>query len=176
MISEFKKVDVKTLSDNVFKLLDNDWMLITAGTSDSVNTMTASWGGFGILWNKPVAFIVIRPQRYTLGFVENNDSFTLSFFTEEFRSVLQYCGKKSGRDTNKIKESNLTPMTLDKSIAFEQACMVLHCRKLYTDSFKPENFIDKDIVGKIYPTKDFHHFFIAEIIDCYKKELVDLLA
>jgi len=170
MISGFKKQDVKSLSENIFKLLDNDWMLITAGTLESFNTMTASWGGFGILWNKPTATCVIRPQRHTFGFMEKSDYFTLTFFTEEYRNALQICGKKSGRDTDKIKESGLTPLaTNHETIAFEQSKLIMVCRKLYVDDLKPEKFIDTTIPGKIYPNKDFHRFYIAEIVECYTK-------
>jgi len=171
MISGFKKQDVKSLSENIFKLLDNDWMLITAGTLESFNTMTASWGGFGILWNKPTATCVIRPQRHTFGFMEKSDYFTLTFFTEEYRNALQICGKKSGRDTDKIKESGLTPLaTNHETIAFEQSKLIMVCRKLYVDDLKPEKFIDTTIPGKIYPNKDFHRFYIAEIVECYMKD------
>lgn len=170
MNTAFNKIDIKTLSENVFKLLDNDWMLITAGKSDYFNTMTASWGGFGILWNKPTATCVIRPQRHTFNFMEENEYFTLTFFSEEFKEVLNICGKKSGRNTDKIKETGLTPLTMShETVAFEQSKIILVCRKLYVDNFKPENFIDSSIPGKIYPNKDFHRFYIAEIVECYTK-------
>jgi flavin reductase (DIM6/NTAB) family NADH-FMN oxidoreductase RutF len=66
------------------------------------------WGGFGVLWRKNVAWCVIRPQRYTYEFVERADSFTLSFFQERYRSALELCGSKSGRDTDKFKAGGLT--------------------------------------------------------------------
>jgi len=170
MNTAFNKIDIKTLSDNIFKLLDNDWMLITAGKPDSFNTMTASWGGFGILWNKPTATCVIRPQRHTFGFMEENEYFTLTFFPEECKEALNICGKKSGRNTDKIKETGLTPLIMShETVAFEQSRIILVCRKLYVDNFKPEKFIDSSIPGKIYPNKDFHRFYIAEIVECYTK-------
>ena len=168
MIPGFEKREVKTLSDNVFTLLDTDWMLITAGKPESFNTMTASWGGFGILWGKPTATCVIRPQRHTASFMNTNDYFTLTFFAEEHRNILNLCGKTSGRNTNKIKETGLTPLfTAHETIAYEQSRMIMVCRKLYVDDFNPEKFTDTSIPGKIYPTNDFHRFYIAEIVECY---------
>jgi len=65
MISDFKKIEPTAISGNLIKKIGHEWMLITAGNSTDFNTMTASWGGMGFLWNKPVAFIFIRPQRFT---------------------------------------------------------------------------------------------------------------
>jgi flavin reductase (DIM6/NTAB) family NADH-FMN oxidoreductase RutF len=164
----FEEIDVKSLPDNVFQLLDEDWMLIAAGNKENFNLMTASWGSFGVLWNKPIAVIFIRPQRYTLSFVENNTCFTLSFFTQKYRKVLNYCGQYSGRTTDKIKATGLTPvLTPLKNIAFEQARMIFECKKIYADNVKSEKFIDKGIIHQIYPSKDFHKIFIGEIMHCY---------
>jgi flavin reductase (DIM6/NTAB) family NADH-FMN oxidoreductase RutF len=168
MNQNFSEIKVKTLEGNLFKMLDIEWMLITAGKMESFNTMTASWGTFGILWSKPVAIAFIRPQRYTLGFVEKNDLFTLSFFPDKYKKALSYCGQVSGKDVDKIKQTGLKPFATESgAISFEQSKLFFECRKLYTDNFKPENFIDKSIVNSIYPTKDFHKLFIGEITRCY---------
>jgi flavin reductase (DIM6/NTAB) family NADH-FMN oxidoreductase RutF len=164
----FEEINMKKLPDNIFHLLDDEWMLITAGDKNSFNTMTASWGSFGILWQKPTATIFIRPQRYTLDFVEKNDIFTLSFFTESFKPMLNYCGQHSGKNVDKVKESNLTVKVFQSgSIGFEQARMVIECKKLYSDELKPEKFVAKEIIHRVYPTNDFHRMFIGEITHCY---------
>ena len=77
----FSRIDPKELDQNVFSMIGEQWMLVTAGTVERCNTMTASWGGLGVLWGKPVATVYIRPQRYTLEFVEREDCFTLSFLS-----------------------------------------------------------------------------------------------
>ena len=170
MIDHFKEFEIKSLDDNIFSLLDSEWMLITAGNINSLNTMTASWGGFGILWNMPVAFIFIRPQRYTLKFVENKEIFTLSFFEEKYREILNYCGSKSGKDVDKIAETRLDPVETAKGgIFFNQSRLMIECRKIYCDRIKPENFNDSEIEEKIYRNKDYHHLFIGEIITCMKR-------
>lgn len=95
-----KKIDVKELKDNFFEAIGKEWMLVTAGTKESFNLMTASWGGIGWLWNRPVAFGFIRPERYTFEFAEKTDVLTLSFLGmgKEAREVYKVCGSKSGRD------------------------------------------------------------------------------
>lgn len=166
----FRKNDIKSLTDNFFKVIDDDWMLITAGSRESFNMMTASWGTMGILWNKPVAICFIRPHRYTYGFAENADYYTLSFFDETQRRILNICGGMSGRDINKVKETGLTPVLTEfDNIGFEQARMVIECKKLYADYLKEDNFIISEIALKNYPSKDFHKFYIGEIVNCYLK-------
>ena len=117
--------------EDVFNLIGKQWMLVTAGTAEKFNTMTASWGGLGWLWNKPVAFVFIRPERYTHDFIEASDRLTLSFYDEEHRNILQFCGTKSGRDTDKVTSTGLLPLPLDSgTVTFSQARLTLDCRKL----------------------------------------------
>jgi flavin reductase (DIM6/NTAB) family NADH-FMN oxidoreductase RutF len=171
MTNTFKPLNIKYLDRNLFSLLDDDWMLITGGNLGSFNTMTASWGGFGILWNKPVAFVFIRPQRYTLGFMEKHEYFTLSVFGEEYRDILNICGSVSGRDTDKIAETGLTPVeTENKGVFFQQANLYMECRKLYRDRITPGNFIMQEVNRKHYKNNDHHYMFIAEITTCMSKQ------
>jgi flavin reductase (DIM6/NTAB) family NADH-FMN oxidoreductase RutF len=165
---KIQAINVKELQTNVFEILHDRWMLITAGNPDKFNTMTASWGTFGILWNKPVAICFIRPQRYTFEFIETQDLFTLSFFPAQYKHVLNYCGSHSGKDNDKIKETNLTPIFSPQGgIYFEEANLVFECQKMYTDMLKPDNFLQKDLIDKFYPQSDFHKFFIGEITNCF---------
>ena len=97
-----QELDPKRLEENVFSLFDDQWTLITAGTPEHCNTMTASWGGLGVLWHKNVATIYVRPQRYTYEFLETSEFFTLSFFDEAWRQQLSYCGTVSGREADKV--------------------------------------------------------------------------
>lgn len=166
-----KKIDPKDIKENAIKLIGEDWMLVTAGSLDNFNTMTASWGAIGELWYKPVAFIFIRPQRYTYEFVENNDTLTLSFLPETHRSALKFCGSHSGRNTDKIAGTGLTPFATETgSVAFREASIVLECRKLYKQNMDPEAFINKAIIDKAYPGGDFHITFVAEIVNAWVKE------
>ena len=158
------------LNDNLFHLIDKEWMLVTARDAKTgrINTMTASWGGCGILWNKPVAFVFIRPQRYTHEFTEKAEGLTLSFFSEEYRDALKLCGRVSGRDCDKIKEAGLTPVLIGERAAFAQARMVMSCRKLYADDLKEGAFIDPALLSN-YSAGDYHTMYIVEIEGIQKK-------
>lgn len=158
------------LQENAIKIVGLDYMLITAGKKDDFNTMTAAWGGLGFLWNKPVAFIFIRPQRYTYEFVEKYEDFTLSFFEPRYKTILDYCGNYSGRKTDKIKFTGLTPLETERgNIVFSQARLILECRKWYFDDLNPENFLDPNI-KKMYPLDDFHRMYFGEILYCGVKK------
>ena len=150
-------------SENPFKLIGSDWMLITAKKGDKTNMMTASWGGVGILWNKPVATIYVRPQRYTKEFIDNEEYFSLCVLPEEYRQILNYCGTKSGRDEDKIAETKLTIDESEKAPIFKESRLVLICKKLYAQDLTEQSFIDKSLVEKNYQAKDFHTMYIAEI-------------
>ncbi len=164
-----KKIDIKDLKGNAVSLFDDKWCLITAGTEDSYNTMTASWGAMGELWNKDVCFCFIRPQRYTYEFTEKNDLFTLSFFGEEYRKALSFCGTKSGRDCDKAKETGLTPRAVDGSMSFEESEIIIVLKKVAIQDINPEGFIDETIDEKCYPQKDYHRMYIGEVVSCYVK-------
>ncbi len=167
-LKDYTDLDPYKINENIFNLLDNKWMLITAGTKEHFNMMTASWGGMGVLWNKAVVTLFIRPQRYTYKIVEENSSFNVCFFNQEYKPALNFCGSKSGRDFDKVKETGLTPvLTPNNSITFKEAYLSIDCIKLYSDDLKSSNFIDKSLIDKIYPSKDFHRFYIGEIIGCY---------
>ena len=166
MTDTFKDMQANTISDNVFDLVGSDWMLVTAGTSQAYNTMTASWGGFGVLWNKRICWCVIRPQRFTYQFVEKAERFTLSFFNEKHRDALKLCGTRSGRDGDKVAQAGLTPReTKSGSIFFDQARLVIECRKIYYQDLDPDNFLDPGIHDE-YPDRDYHRMYIGEIECC----------
>lgn len=167
----FQEIEAEDIRENVFRLIGKEWMLITAGQKDDYNMMTASWGTAGVLWKKPVVFAFIRPQRYTYEFMESQPHFTISFFPEAHRGVLNLCGTTSGRDLNKMAIEDLTPMeTASGSIAFEEAKLVLECRKIYYDDINPDFFQVFDI-EKVYPAKDYHRFYIGEIMRIWQKKV-----
>lgn len=168
-MSDFKRISAQAIKDNVFRLIGDDWGLVTAEQNGSVNMMTISWGGVGVMWNKPVAFTFIRPQRHTFGFLENGSGFTISFFDEEYRKALGFCGSKSGRDYDKVKETGLTvAYTGDGLPYFEEARLVLVCKKLYAQFLNEESVADGGQVLQYYQD-DYHRMYISEIKEVLAK-------
>lgn len=154
------------LKESVFSLIGDRWMLVAAtDKSGRTNAMTASWGGMGVLWGKKVAFVFIRPQRYTKRFVDEAAKFTLSFFDDSYKNMLGYMGKVSGKDEDKIAKSGLTVTDRNGAPVFKEASLTLVCKKMYRDTLKEENLIDKSIIEKWYPQKDYHDVYVAEIVE-----------
>jgi len=171
-MEKFIEISPNDFNANVIQLIGSEWLLVTAGTMDNYNTMTAAWGGIGFLWNMPVVFIFIRPQRFTFEFTEKYPTFTLSFFEKKYKKALNYCGSKSGRDVDKAKETGLIPLqTQNGNIAFEQASFIIESTKLYFDDIKKANFIVPEIDSKVYPLEDYHRMYIGRIDHIFKNNL-----
>jgi flavin reductase (DIM6/NTAB) family NADH-FMN oxidoreductase RutF len=168
METGFQTLDPEAVQDNVFRLIGKDWMLITAGIRESFNTMTASWGGMGVLWDKKMCFAFVRPTRYTSEFLEKSEFYTFSFLEEQYRDILIYCGTKSGRDVNKVIETNLTPIFGNGTVFFAEARLVMECRKIYVQDITPGNFLDQTM-NEYYPKKDYHRIYVGEIVRCLKR-------
>lgn len=144
----------------------NKWFLLTSGDNTKhFNTMTVAWEFFGIMWNKPVAAVAVRPGRYTYEFIEKNEHFTLSAFNGKYRNDLTLLGTKSGRDGDKISETKLNtiPSSVVSAPSFKEAELIVECKKIYWDDFKPEHFLDPLII-KNYPEKDYHRIYFGEIL------------
>ncbi len=169
-MKKFTKIHVHEVDGNAFKMIGSDWMLVTAGDISSWNTMTAAWGGFGFLWQKNVVFAFVRPTRYTYEFMERADTFTLSFFPEDYRDALNYCGSHSGRDADKAKETGLIPLDTGLgTVGFEQARLIIVSRKIYHQDITPDRFLDPGIAVH-YPQKDYHRMYIGEVVQCLRKK------
>lgn len=165
-----KEISIKALHENASRLISEDWMLISAGNKkDGFNTMTASWGGLGFIWQKDVAFIFVRPQRYTYQFVEANDTFSLCFFGKEYRKQLNFFGSVSGREHDKAKESGFEISEEMGTIYYEEAKIVIICKKLYNQDILESGFIDKEMADKFYKN-DFHRMYIGGIEKVYINE------
>lgn len=169
MMSNFKEINIKDFSPNPFEIKDK-WMLISASKPDgTVNTMTASWGSFGVMWNKEVVFIVIRPQRFTKEFVESSESLSLTFFDNSYKKALAYLGKASGRDEDKIAKAGLSVVMDSEVPYFEEAERVIFAKKLFVQRIEEAAFLDEKIIDRWYPEKDFHYLYIAEITKVLEK-------
>ncbi len=163
VMNTFKTIQPEELSANAFSTIGKDWMLITAEIDGKVNTMTASWGGLGVMWHKNAAFIFIRPQRYTKEFVDASSHLSLCVLDENFRKELTYLGTVSGRDEAKIEKAGLTVCHEAGVPYFDQSKIVLVCRKLFCQQLDPNCFVDTTIEPKIYPNKDYHYMYVCEV-------------
>ena len=158
-------IDLKS----IFDLFDKKWALVTAGSDESFNTMTVSWGGLGTLWSKPVATVYVRPSRYTHEFMDREPLFTVSFFGEQYKKELALLGRYSGRDCDKVGMTSLTPQRIHVpqgcAVVFQQAELTLICRKIYRQDMD-KSLLDPEIASSDYdPEEPAHTMYVGEVIN-----------
>ena len=160
-----------TVLENAMQKIGKEWMLITARDEcqGRVNAMTASWGALGVLWGKNICTCFVRPQRHTYRLMEENSVCSIAFLSEDYRGALQLCGKKSGRDTDKLGEAGLHTVEFDGVPVIVEADTVLICRKLYADDLKKECFLDPALLSH-YAAEDYHRVYVLAIEKVYRKE------
>ena len=161
----FQPISLSELELNVFKTIGEEWMLVTAEKDGKTNTMTASWGGIGVLWGKNVAYVFIRESRYTKELIDSSDTFSLSFFRGYNKRELKYLGAVSGRDEDKIKNARFSVDYLNGTPYIDEATSVLICRKMAAQPISKEFFLDSNIDSTWYKDGDYHVMYVAEITD-----------
>lgn len=164
----FKSVTADKIPGNYIKLLSNA-TLIASGKGDKQNVMAASWGGIGTMWEKPVAFCFLGTTRHSIATMDNGDTYTISFYTEAYSDAIRYCGSTSGRNTDKIKGSGLTPIqTPSGALAFSEAWMILECRKILAQPISGESVVDKSVAEK-WSKDGYHKMYVGEILNVWIK-------
>ena len=161
-------VDITKLSLNAVDMWMGQGLLLTAGTIEDCNMMTIGWGSIGCMWGRPFIQVVVRPSRHTLGYMERSDSFTVCGFLAEYREDLQTLGTISGRDGDKLSKSRLSlkKSTVVASPSYNEASLILECRKMYYQDFDPTHFIDQRISAN-YPQGDYHRAFFGEVVAAF---------
>lgn len=162
----FQPYPVELLDFNPFSKIGKEWMLITAGNKEKANTMTASWGGVGVLWGKNVVYVFIRDTRYTKEFIDKEDTFSLTFLDESYRSALKYLGAVSGRDEDKIGGARMhLDYYQDQTPYIDEGNLVIVCRKMSATRMTEEQFIDPEIADQWYSDGNMHTMYIGEILE-----------
>jgi len=165
----YRETDIETYELKPFEAIGKQWTLISAQKDGVVNTMTASWGGIGVLWSKNVMTVYVRPQRYTREFIDASDYFTVTLFGGHLKE-LGVLGSKSGRDGDKIAEVGFHVETVAGQPTFAEGKTAIVCKKLYRGRLQPENFVTDAIVDSCYPKKDFHYVYVGEIVGIFENE------
>lgn len=167
-----KKVDLKTLRPEIFQVFMKQNALLTAGDRDKCNTMTIGWGQLGTLWNQPVCTVYVRPERYTYEFMESHDYFTVSVLPEGNQKIMGFCGSKSGRDVDKIKECGLTVCYGAGDAPYiGEAELVLVCKKAYVQDMDAACVLEEGTVLPFYGEKGgWHRMYTGLVVEVYEKE------
>jgi len=164
----YRKIAPDRIPGNIIKLL-GDWTLITSGTDTKTNVMTASWGGLGVFWEKPISICFLNPTRYSVTTMDEGETYTISFYTEAYKDALTYCGTTSGRNTDKIKGSGLTPIkTPSGATAFAEAWMIFECKKILAQPISADA-VKADDLPTGYTVDGYHKIYMGEILNVWIK-------
>ncbi|MDR0694514.1 MAG: flavin reductase [Prevotellaceae bacterium] len=171
----FENVVPATMTDNVFKLVGEDFMLITSGTEADFNTMTAGWGGWGILFNTPATWCMLRANRYTLEYIRNTKTYTLAFFEDEYNNQVLHFGLASGRNSDKMKTHQLTAVTTPLgNIAYEEASLIIECELIQLTTIQPGDFYTEEakafVASGYEEAKDYHKLVFGKITNVWRKK------
>lgn len=168
-------MDLKTFSPEIFRLFNECWGLVTAGTIEDFNTMTISWGSMGTIWGKPapsqgweIITVYVNPARHTWDYMNRYDYFTVSFYPPEFKGDLGILGSKSGRDGDKVALTKLTPRAVEHGVTFEQAQYSFTCKKIYWHGFQRENMAP-EVSGPFYNRMEPHWMYMGRIVEATGK-------
>ncbi len=158
-------VPVEVLQMNPFTAIGTDGFLVTAGTPEHFNTMTASWGTMGVLWGRNVVVLYVRKSRYTHQFLDESDGFTVSFFPPEMKEKLLWCGAHSGREYDKVSITGLQPTFIPsvkggERVNFKEALLVFSCTKAATMDMQSDQFL-LDEIKEFYQGGDLHTVYIG---------------
>ena len=164
-------VELSALTPEILRVFGQQNPLLTAGDRSGLNTMTIGWCQLGRLWSVPVCTVFVRPERYTYQFMESRDYFTVSVLPPELKKITAFCGSRSGRDVDKVKECGLTVRCgAGDAPFFDEAEWVLVCRKLYAQDMDPAAMLDGEIILPYYGEKGgWHRMYVGQVVEAYAR-------
>jgi flavin reductase (DIM6/NTAB) family NADH-FMN oxidoreductase RutF len=173
----FKQIPAEKICDsfNIFTLVGKDFYAITAGKAGHYNSMIGSGGGLGLLFKKPTTWCLFRKDRYTLEIIQKEQTFTLSYFPNEYREQMLFLGTKSGRDSEKMKEVELTSVqTPSGNITYKEATLIIECTLTAITTPNPNDFYSqesKDYIDEAYKdTNEYRKLVFGEITHVWIKK------
>ncbi len=171
----FREISPEEIDDNVFVLVGKVFPVITAGKADHYNSMTGSGGGLGLLFKKPTTWCLLRADRYTLEMIQKEQTYTMSYFPDEYKKQVLFLGSKSGRDSEKMKEVELTSVqTPSGDMSFKEARLIIECKLTEITAPRLNDFYSqeaKDYINEAYKEEsDYRKYVFGEITYVWVKK------
>lgn len=171
----FQQISPESIPEDVFTLVGKIFPVITAGRTDHFNSMTASGGGFGMLFKKPVAWCILKADRYTLELIQKEQAYTLSFFPEAFKKHVYFFGSASGRGSDKMEKVELTAtQTPSGCISYQAAGLIIECKLTMITMPDRADFYSqeaKDYIKEAYKmASDYRKFVFGEITNVWQRK------
>lgn len=171
----FKSISPEEIDDNPFIMAGKVFPVITARTAAHYNSMLGSGGGWGVLFRKPTAWCILRADRYTLEIIRKEKTYTMCYFSDEYREQILFLGSKSGRDSEKMREVELTSVrTPSGNIVFQEARLILECKLTQLTTVLPEDFCEqeaRDYIQEAYEEASvYRQYVFGEIAHVWIKK------
>ena len=167
----YKEIKITEVSREVLEGIQKGAFL-TVKNQDKINTMTIGWGSIGYIWSKHIFTAFVRYSRYTHEIIENSKDFTVSIpLDNSLNKELGFCGTKSGRDTDKIKDANLSLREGEavESPIIDNCKLHIECKIVYKQGMDKEN-LSEEIKNNSYPNDDYHVMYFGEILKVYIRD------
>lgn len=162
-----KDIDFMAVYEGVLKQI-KEGAFLTVKAGKQLNTMTIGWATIGFAWRKPIMMVMVRNSRHTFSLIEKAADFTVSVPTGEMKKEIAFCGTKSGRDVDKLKECGLKSAPSRKVVSPIIQIPGIHfeCRIVYKNAIDPARLSRE--YDPIYPEMDYHTLYFGEIQACYE--------
>ncbi len=158
----FREISIDECDANFIQRLSTDYSLVSATSDNKTNMLTVAWAQMGYLWNRPVATVYIRPSRYTKEFIDASGRFTVSFIAGH-PDAMMYLGRHSGRDGDKLAQTELTLLDYEGDPVYAQADLVLVCRLIYTQQLDLGQLLDDSVENAHYSNGNVSIAYIGQI-------------
>ncbi|MDR2129666.1 MAG: flavin reductase [Odoribacteraceae bacterium] len=171
----FTPVAPRDIVGNVFRLVGEDYTVITSGTGEDYNSMTASYGGWGILFNEPSTWCFLRANRYTLEYIRREKRYTMTYFDEPYRDQVMLFGTSSGRDSDKMKKHTLSAVkTPAGSVAYKEAKLIIECELTEITTVQPADYYSEEgrsfVVKAHEEVKEYHKLVFGKITGAWVRK------
>ncbi len=153
------------------KMTSHGLLLGSYDAAGKPNIMTIGWGTLGSIWGMPIWMVLVRPSRYTYHNIEHSGCFTVNVPGDDLSSAAVVCGTKSGRDTDKFNECNLTAEKASSVLAptVGECPIVYECQVVHSNDILPKKLADEILSGS-YVDGDYHRMYYGKVLAAYASD------
>lgn len=122
--------------------------LVTCGTADKPNVLTIGWTGI-VCTRPPMTYISVRPERFSHDIIMDSGEFAINLTTSAMVKQVDFCGVKSGKDTDKFAVCGFHAVPSEKlSVPIIEECPVsLECKVTESRLLGSHTMFLAEIVG-----------------------------
>ena len=171
-MNEFEQIKLEEITQykDPFSLF-SEWAAATATGKEKTNSLLIGWGGLGVLWSRPCCTVYIHETRYSRKVFDEADSFSVCFFSKEkYLKPLEYLGQASGYQEDKIAGSGLNLLKEDGIPYFEEAELVILCKKMGQSKFDLNKIDHPQRIIDWYSRDGVHTLYYGEIVKVLRKK------